>query len=127
MALQAGVKWIVLKKQTATELQKALERVQAGEWNDHLAVTTRVAQIYRPHLVGKRSDPDQSLTGREKEVAVLVSQGCSNRQVGLQLGITEVTVRHHLTSIFNKLDIANRFELIAWLYRHGIVTPRQIS
>ena len=42
---------------------------------DHLTVTTRVAQIYRHHLVGKRSDPDQSLTGREKEVAVLVSQG----------------------------------------------------
>ena len=84
--------------------------------------------MYRPSLEEERRPaPNQFLTGREREVAVLVSQGCSNKQVGTRLGITEVTVRHHLTSIFNKLEIANRFELIAWLYRHRIVTPTQIS
>jgi two-component system, NarL family, response regulator DevR len=127
-ALQAGAKWIVSKKQAATELQRVLERVQSGDWNEGVAITTRLSQMYRHDSVEERRPAsNQSLTGREREVAVLVSQGCSNKQVGTRLGITEVTVRHHLTSIFNKLEIANRFELIAWLYRRRIVTPHQIS
>jgi DNA-binding CsgD family transcriptional regulator len=72
-----------------------------------------------------KPDPNLNgfLTNREREVAVLVSGGYTNRQVGVRLGITEVTVRHHLSSIFSKLGIANRFELIGWVYRRGLSIP----
>lgn len=124
-AVQAGAKWIFLKKHAATELRNALERVHSGvKWTDRFRVTNRVAQIYGTRPGNKRwSDPDQPFTKREREVAVLVSQGRTNKQVAHHLGITEVTVRHHLTSIFSKLQIGNRFELIAWLYSNRVVSP----
>ncbi len=131
LAVQAGAKWIVSTKHAAIELRKALERVHSGEeWTQKTAAATRSAQKaqngYNRRNDGK-SDTDQRLTERERDVATLVSQGCTNRQAGTRLGITEVTVRHHLTSIFTKLRITNRFELIAWLYRHGVVRPVDIA
>jgi DNA-binding NarL/FixJ family response regulator len=64
-----------------------------------------------------------SLTFRERDVSILVSEGLSNKQIGEQLFISAVTVRHHLTSIFRKLDFASRFELIVLCYRHRLVVP----
>jgi DNA-binding NarL/FixJ family response regulator len=124
LALQAGAKWVVWTKEAASELRKALEKVHAGEkWLDDFA-TTRSGEKKRN---GSRShgetEPQVGLTSRERDVAALVSQGCTNRQVGIRLGITEVTVRHHLSSIFNKLRITNRFQLIAWRYRRSVIKP----
>src|SRR5688572_20430250 len=107
LAVAAGAKWIVLKKHAAVELQRALEGVRSGkEWGAEFAAETRVAQMYRRSGKNDKSwfDTGQSLTAREREVAELVGQGCTNRQSGKRLGITEITVRHHLTSIFNKLQ-----------------------
>jgi len=126
LALQAGAKWIVWAKEAATELRKALEKVHSGErWLEDPAST----RCFDKKRNGMRSHSDADefgLTSRERDVAALVSQGCTNRQVGKRLGITEVTVRHHLSSIFNKLRIANRFQLIAWRYRRTAVKPVEI-
>jgi len=123
-ALQAGAKWVVWTREAAIELRKALEKVHSGEaWLDEVPPTRSVERkrnILRGH---NGTNGDNGLTNRERDVADLVSQGCTNRQVGKRLGITEVTVRHHLSSIFNKLRITNRFQLIAWRYRHNIVKP----
>jgi DNA-binding NarL/FixJ family response regulator len=127
VAVQAGAKWIILKQYAAIELRTAIEKAHSGEvWINNSILRTAMVQ---KHRVERRNVPesDGSLTNREREVAALVSKGCTNRQVGRNLGITEVTVRHHLTSIFNKLGIANRFELIAWLYRRGIVSPERMA
>jgi DNA-binding NarL/FixJ family response regulator len=128
LAVQAGAKWIVSTQEAATELRKALEKVHSGEkWLDEYTVATRPTEKKRSNNRSHaESDTDQWLTNRERDVAALVTQGCTNRQVGKRLGITEVTVRHHLTSIFNKLRITNRFQLIAWSYRHGITRPLEV-
>jgi DNA-binding NarL/FixJ family response regulator len=128
LAIQAGAKWIVSTKEAATELRKALEKVHSGEkWLDEFTVATRATEKKRNNNRSHaEADTDQWLTNRERDVAALVTQGCTNRQVGKRLGITEVTVRHHLTSIFNKLRITNRFQLIAWSYRHGITRPVEV-
>jgi two-component system response regulator DevR len=129
-AIRAGAKWIVSRHHAAAELQKALERVHSGEeWRKDSENIMRHARVKgdgspKNHRV---SDLDRRLTKREREVAIMVSEGCTNRQVGERLGITEVTVRHHLSSIFNKLSIGNRYELITWLYRTGIVKPGEMA
>jgi DNA-binding NarL/FixJ family response regulator len=127
-AVQAGARWIILKQYAAVELRTAIEKAHSGEvWVDKPAsIRTRISQKFREER-RNQTETDGSLTNREREVAFLVSKGCTNRQVGRNLGITEVTVRHHLTSIFTKLGIANRFELIAWLYRRGIVSPGEMA
>jgi two-component system, NarL family, response regulator DevR len=127
LAIQAGAKWIVSTKDAAIELRNALEKVLSGEkWLDESALTTRPEKKRNNGRSHGDSDTDQWLTNRERDVAALVTQGCTNRQVGKRLGITEVTVRHHLTSIFSKLRITNRFQLIAWSYRHGVTRPVEV-
>jgi DNA-binding NarL/FixJ family response regulator len=131
-ARKAGASWIVSKKHAAIELQRALERVHAGEkWTETRdkpkSPFNTVSDEAGTKTNNRSTGLDERLTKREKQVAIMVSEGCTNRQVGKRLGITEVTVRHHLTSIFNKLRITNRFELIAWLYRNRIVTPLEIA
>ena len=127
-AIKAGAKWIVSKEHAAVELQRALEKVHSGEqWTDNAEISTRAASNGNGIKKDQASDLDLRLTKREREVALMVSEGCTNRQLGKRLGITEVTVRHHLTSIFNKLRISNRFELITWLYKHGVVKPGEIA
>ena len=59
----------------------------------------------------------QSLTSREKEIALAVSDGKSNRQVADLHAISEATVKTHLTSIFRKLDVSDRVGLVLLLKR----------
>jgi DNA-binding NarL/FixJ family response regulator len=57
------------------------------------------------------SAPDKnSLTPREREVMDLVSQGLSNKHIGLRLNLQEKTVKHHMTQILSKLGVTNRTE-----------------
>ena len=55
------------------------------------------------------------LTGREKEIALAVADGKSNRQIAVSLEISEPTVKSHLTSIFKKLDLKDRVGLVLYL------------
>jgi len=50
----------------------------------------------------------------------LLGQGLRNKNIGERLFISETTVRHHLTSIFDKLEIADRLELMIYSYQHGL-------
>ncbi|HMS84175.1 MAG TPA: response regulator transcription factor [Nitrospira sp.] len=60
------------------------------------------------------------LTQREREVGRLISQGHSNKEIALQLSITDSTVRHHLTSIYSKTGIQNRQKLLLRIQQSGL-------
>lgn len=61
-----------------------------------------------------------TLTEREREIVVLIGEGLKNKQIADRLFISAITVRHHLSSIFSKLDVADRFELAIYAFRHGL-------
>jgi DNA-binding NarL/FixJ family response regulator len=63
------------------------------------------------------------LTDREREVIELIGQGMRNQQIADKLCISVITVRHHLTSIFSKLELGDRFELAIYSFRHGLAKP----
>lgn len=63
------------------------------------------------------------LTGREKEVVQLIGLGLRNQQIADRLFISVITVRHHLSSVFSKLEVGDRFELAIYAYRHGLAKP----
>jgi len=63
------------------------------------------------------------LTDREREVVELVGQGMRNQQIADKLCISVITVRHHLTSVFSKLEVGDRFELAIYSFRHGLAKP----
>jgi len=70
---------------------------------------------------GKRSAAQ--LSDREREVLSLVAAGLANKQIGRRLGITEKTVKTHLTSIFHRIGVADRTQAALWAERHGLVRP----
>ena len=63
----------------------------------------------------------EGLTEREREVIRLISQGLSNKDIADRLCISSITVRHHLTNIFDKLGVSNRQKLLIRAHQYGIV------
>jgi two-component system, NarL family, nitrate/nitrite response regulator NarL len=61
-----------------------------------------------------------TLSAHEREAITLVGQGLKNTAIADQLCIAEATVRHHLTSIYAKLDLADRLALVIYAYRHSL-------
>lgn len=61
------------------------------------------------------------LTSREREVAILVARGWTNRQIAEELVISERTVEAHVANIFNKLGLASRIQIAAWALEHGLI------
>jgi len=120
-AMRAGAMGVVLKEHAAEVLIKAIEKVHSGEvWLDRLT-TGRVLQEISEE---KQSDPNKdkiaTLTEREREVVHLVGEGLKNKQIAARLFISETTVTHHLSSVFSKLEVSDRLELIIFAFRHGL-------
>jgi two-component system nitrate/nitrite response regulator NarL len=100
-ALEFGVRGIVERSSSAEHLADALRRVAGGEMQigftgarENMPVRRRV-----------------TLTPREREIVGLLRQGLRNKQIAVEMGITEGTVKIYLFRLFHKLDVRNRFEL----------------
>jgi Response regulator containing a CheY-like receiver domain and an HTH DNA-binding domain len=123
-AIQLGAMGIVLKDHAAEVLIEAIQKVNSGEmWLDRSTIVSMLGNTRRAN-----ADPERvkisMLTEREREIISLLAEGLRNKQIGERLFISEITVRHHLTSIFNKLAVSDRVELLIYAYRNGIVaTP----
>jgi DNA-binding NarL/FixJ family response regulator len=105
-------------------LQQVVSVVASGElWVGRSLLTRLLKGVDRnlasmPALRARTPDWRNALTEREAEVAAMASQGASNLGIAEVLGITERTVKAHLTSIFEKLDVADRLQLA--LRVHGV-------
>ena len=65
--------------------------------------------------------PTERLSTREREVLVLVAKGSANKQIARQLGISEKTVKGHLTHVFQALGVVDRTQAALWAERHGLL------
>jgi DNA-binding NarL/FixJ family response regulator len=123
-AVRLGAMGLVLKQQAEQFLLAAIEKVHAGEvWLSG----TLIGNVFNEILdqgIEEEADPDaqkiETLTPREREVIALLSEGLRNKQIAERLFISEVTVRHHLSSVFGKLGVTSRFELIMYCHRRGL-------
>lgn len=112
-ALASGAWGIVLKDRPPEVFLRAIRAVVAGEaWLE----PATLARVFGPP--GRRRKPEvaPALTRREREIVELVCLGLKNRKIGERLFISETTVRHHLTSIFSKLAVTSRLELMRYSY-----------
>jgi DNA-binding NarL/FixJ family response regulator len=122
-AVLMGAMGLVLKEKAAETVLRAIEKVCAGEvWLDRTLIASILNERARgqPASHSQESEKIARLTDREREVIALVGDGLRNRQICERLVISEATVRHHLTSIFSKLNVADRFELAVYAYRHHL-------
>lgn len=127
-AVQLGAIGLVFKETSAQVLIRAIEKVGTGEaWLDRTMMADVLTELVHPNFKDKEEDPEAakiaSLSDREREVIGLVGEGLKNKEIAKRLFISEATVRHHLTSIFAKLAVSDRFSLVIYAYRHGLATP----
>jgi len=123
IAIRRGAMGIVLKQQAADLLLKAIRKVHAGEvWIDRSMMGSVLDDVRSERQQGTNSEATKiaSLTPREREVVALVSEGLKNKLIGERLYISETTVTHHLSSVFSKLEVSDRLELIIYAFRHGL-------
>jgi len=126
-AVMLGAMGIVKKEKAAEVLISAIERVNEGEaWLDPSLMAGVLNEVTRSGK-GAKTDPEvekiSTLTRRELEVVALIGEGIKNKEIAGRLFISETTVRHHLTSIYDKLDVADRVELLIYAFRHGLASP----
>ena len=120
-AIRRGAMGIVLKEHAADQLLKAIEKVNKGEvWIERSMMGSMIQELSKPPIIDPELTKIESLTEREREVIALVGEGLKNKQVGERLFISETTVTHHLSSVFSKLDVSDRLELIIYAFRHGL-------
>ncbi len=123
--LKIGISGLVLKEERADTLFKAIEKIHGGEiWFDRTIMGETIRQLVDEKQM-MRDHPKahiaNGLTDREKQVVELICRGMKNKDLAETLFITETTVRHHLTSVFNKLEITSRLELVIYAFKHHLV------
>jgi len=108
-ALRAGARGYILKGSDGSELVRVVQAIASGD------------SYVPPHLAARcltrkreRTDADEdldSLTAREAEVVAFLRRGMSNKEIARAFNCTERTVKHHMTSIMQKLNVRNRVQV----------------
>jgi DNA-binding NarL/FixJ family response regulator len=118
-ALRAGVRGYVLKSQAADDLVHAIREVCRGCVYLSPKISRAVVDAYLSKTYAS-SDP---LSGRERQVLQLVSEGKSTKDVAAQLGISVKTAESHRTRLMKKLAIHETASLVRYAIRHGLIQP----
>ena len=125
-ALHIGARGIVLKDALAGHLQTAIKTVMGGDyWIGGKRVVNLVSALH--DLMQQAAVPQRKtygLTPRELEVVGSIVEGCSNRDIAKQFGLSEETVKRHLSNIFDKTGVSTRLELALFAIAHQLVTPQ---
>ncbi len=110
--LNYGADGYILKDVSSKELVKGIETVYEGNVLLQPEVATRVVSAMKNNVIYKSDDVVlKELTPREREIAYLVSEGRTNKEISETLYITEGTVKNHITKILDKLEIRDRTQL----------------
>ena len=124
-ALREGVYGVVLENVEPATLIKSLEVVAAGRYwlpSECLAQVVRALPAAEPPRThDPRGHVAFRLTPRELEIIALVAAGDANKHIALACGISEKTVKHHLTNIFEKVGVSSRLELAVFALEQRIV------
>lgn len=129
-AVLRGARGVVLKSQPADHIIEAIERVHRGEvWLDGSLMSLLLGSV--PGLATPHAGPAdpqrqrlESLTGKERQVvkAIVAHCGAKSLVVADALGMSEHTLRNHLTVIYSKLGVRGKLELYVHAIEHGLAT-----
>ena len=114
-AMDAGAIGYLLKDAEPAELHDAILAAARGEspLNPKAAAELLAAR--------SATSPSERLSSREREVLVLVAGGLANKQIARRLGISEKTVKGHLTNIFQAIGVRDRTQAALWAERNGLL------
>jgi DNA-binding NarL/FixJ family response regulator len=113
-ALDAGAAGYLLKDAEPDALERAIEAAARGE----APLDPKAA---RALLSARRvAGPADALSGREREVLAMVAEGLPNKVIAQRLGISEKTVKAHLTSVYRQIGVTDRTQAALWVQRHDL-------
>jgi DNA-binding NarL/FixJ family response regulator len=112
-ALDAGAIGYLLKDSQTDELVRGIRAAARGE-------SPLAPKAAREVIARRQSSPADQLTERELEVLVLLARGNPNKVIARRLEISEKTVKNHITSIFQALDVRDRTQAALWAQQHGV-------
>lgn len=110
-AMKAGAQGYLLKSMIGYDIAHAIRAVHDGRRHIPVAVASRLAEYMG----------ESELTERELDVLKLISDGCSNTQIGVQLGISMETAKSHVANILSKLRVSDRILAVQVARRRGIL------
>lgn len=113
-ALDAGAVGYLLKDAEPEEVIEGVRAVSRGESPLHPRAARQLLSVR------SAAPTPVDLTPREVEVLVLVRQGLANKQIARRLGISERTVKAHLTSVFSRIGVGDRTQAALWAERRGL-------
>ena len=118
-ALDAGAVGYLLKDSEPTSVIAGIRAAAAG---DSPLDPKAASALLRARQAAK---PAEELSEREREVLALVAKGLPNKLIARELGVSEKTVKAHLTSIFRRIGVFDRTQAALWAQRHGITPPER--
>lgn len=124
-SLQLGARGVVLKDAAVAHLSACIRAVMQGQYWLEGRPVTNLVQVLRD-LTAQTAPPPRKtfgLTARELEVVTLITEGSTNKHIAETFGISEETVKRHLTNIFNKIGVGNRLELALFALNHNLLPP----
>lgn len=114
-ALDAGAIGYLLKDVEPDELVQGIRAAARGE----SPLAPKAAGAVLQARVDQR--PAKELSRREQEILVLLGSGLANKQIARRLGISEKTVKVHLTNVFRVIGVVDRTQAALWAQRHGLL------
>jgi NarL family two-component system response regulator YdfI len=120
-ALRSGVRAILPRDSAESEIQAAVSAVEGGLVLLDPAVTRDLASQARVTNPEMAPEILEELTSREAEVLKLMAEGFGNKEIGSRLGITDHTVKFHISSILAKLGASSRTEAVTQGIRMGLI------
>jgi DNA-binding NarL/FixJ family response regulator len=120
---KGGARGYLLKGADFSTLLQAIKTVHKGDvWVDKEVPVgetfEEIALGQTERVVPQEDDAVESLTRREREILRLVAEGMTNEEIGKKIFISEKTVKTHLTNIFDKLKVNNRFKAALMIMGH---------
>jgi NarL family two-component system response regulator YdfI len=117
--LRAGLRAVLPRHASTVEIKAAIEAAAEGLVVLHPEIMTAI-QFAEPARKAP-AELDTALTAREIEVLRMLAEGLANKNIAWKLGISEHTVKFHITSIFSKLHVSTRAEAVATGMRQGLI------
>jgi DNA-binding NarL/FixJ family response regulator len=124
--LRLGARGVILKESATQVLYQCLHAVMDGEyWIDHERVQDIVQHMHESERAADQSSaPAGRLTRRELQIVTTIVEGASNKDISQRFGLSEQTVKNHVSHIFDKVGVSNRLELALYALHHKLLEPR---
>lgn len=122
-SITAGARGYILKHAPAKQLVEVIRAVYHNKGGIDPYVTRKVLRQFRELAKGQQRKDFPLLNQREIEILDLMARGAANKAIAEELVLSENTIKHKVSEIFQKLHVKNRAEAVAYAMREGLIAP----